>query len=338
MPNKKFSIKHIAAQAAVSIATVDRVINNRPGVRGYTVQRVLNAIEELEEQSSAVKLTVKKLYVDVIMHTPKCYSTMVKESILQILPSIQPSNVSPRFHFFEDEDLDTIADNISHIIKNGTQGLIIKTTDDHRIRVPIDNAYDAGIPTVTFCTDIRNSKRASFIGIDHYAAGQSAAYLMGQWLRERDETILISISNYNFLNEAEREMGFRQAIRQRHPKLKMNAVSGGLGLYEQTFNEVDQYLDNGGEATAIYSVGGGNPAILAAFEKHQRPISLFIGHDLDASNRSLLKENKIHAVLEHNIERDIRHAFLHILKFHGHIKYDKPFSQSRTNIITPYNL
>ncbi len=338
MHSRKFSIKHIAAQAAVSNATVDRVINNRSGVGAYTAQRVLNAIDELEEQAKTVKLSVKKIYIDIIMNTPDCYSNRVKKSVLQILPTIKPNNISPRFHFFEDEDPDTLAHNIQRIAQNGTHGLIIKTTDDHRIRVPIDNAYADNIPTVTFCADIRHSKRTKHVGVDHYSAGQSAAYLLGNWLKNVEETILISISNSNFLNEAKREMGFRQTIREHYPQLKINTLTGGLGLYNKTFEQVDQYLSDQGKATAIYSIGGENLAILDAFKKHNQKINLFIAHDLHDSNKALLKENKIQAILDHDIKRDLRQAFLHTLKFHGQACNGEAFSRSRTNILTPYNV
>ncbi|MGH1539320.1 MAG: LacI family DNA-binding transcriptional regulator [Arenicella sp.] len=338
MSHKKFSVKQIAAQAAVSTATVDRVINNRPGVKPYTRHRVLNAIDELEEQAKKVKFSGRRFYVDIILHTPNRYSALAKESILHILPSMQPFNISPRFHFFEHTSIDSLAEKIRHITESGSHGLIVKLPDDYRIRVSIDNAYLAGIPTVTFNTDVRQSKRIIFIGMDHHVAGQSAAYLMGQWLKNENETILISTSNLNFRNEAEREMGFRQTMRQFYSHLRLNDISDGFGLYEQTFNQINKYLEHGGQAKSVYSIGGGNAAILAAFKKHQRPLRLFIAHDLDETNKALLSQKKIHAILNHNIERDARHAFLHILKFHNQITYDKPFTQSRINIITPYNL
>ena len=337
MSYKKFSIKQIAAQAAVSTATVDRVINDRPGVKPYTRDRVLNAVNELEDQAKKVKFFGRRFYVDIILNTPKRYSDLTKESILHILPSMQPFNISPRFHFFEQSSIESLAENMMHIIEGGSHGLIVKLPDDYRIRVAIDKAYLAGIPTVTFNSDVRQSKRIIFIGMDHHVAGQSAAYLMGQWLKE-PQTILISTANLSFCNEAEREMGFRQTIRQHSTHLEMNEISGGQGLYEQTFSQVNKYLERGGKATAVYSISGGNSAILEAYKKHQTPLNLFIAHDLDETNKSLLAQKKIHAVLNHNLERDARHSFLHILKFHNQVTYEKPFTQSRVNIITPYNL
>ena len=48
----RFSIKEIAHQAGLSTATIDRVINHRPGVRRQTANRVHAAIRELEAQEA----------------------------------------------------------------------------------------------------------------------------------------------------------------------------------------------------------------------------------------------------------------------------------------------
>ena len=53
----EFLIKDIAFQAGLSPATVDRVINDRGGVRRRTRARVEAAITELRQQESTAALT-----------------------------------------------------------------------------------------------------------------------------------------------------------------------------------------------------------------------------------------------------------------------------------------
>ena len=54
-------------------------------------------------------------------------------------------------------------------------------------------------------------------------------------------------------------------------------------------------------------------------------------------NRQLLAEEKIAAVIDHNLQVDARHAFLHILQFHRLWKVD-PIPASPVQIVTPFNL
>ena len=52
---KKISIKKIANVAEVGTATVDRVLNNRKGVKKSTKVKILNAIEFLENNNERKK-------------------------------------------------------------------------------------------------------------------------------------------------------------------------------------------------------------------------------------------------------------------------------------------
>ena len=50
----KVTIQDVAQTAGVSVATVDRVLNRRPGVRQVTVTRVETAIRELNYQPDRI--------------------------------------------------------------------------------------------------------------------------------------------------------------------------------------------------------------------------------------------------------------------------------------------
>lgn len=94
-----------------------------------------------------------------------------------------------------------------------------------------------------------------------------------------------------FRGEEEREMGFRAQLRGRAEDLRVLDISGGYGVYERTFERVTQALLQHPGLKAVYSVGG-NRAIVDAFAAQDRPLEVFIGHDLDEENRQLLREEK----------------------------------------------
>ena len=58
------TVHDIAAEAGVSLATVDRVLNARPGVRQKTVDKVEAAVERLgyERDVTAANLAKKRIY------------------------------------------------------------------------------------------------------------------------------------------------------------------------------------------------------------------------------------------------------------------------------------
>ena len=61
---KRVTIHDVAKSAGVSLATVDRVLNGRPGVRKTTIERVQQAVESLNYKPDvfAAGLAKKRLY------------------------------------------------------------------------------------------------------------------------------------------------------------------------------------------------------------------------------------------------------------------------------------
>jgi LacI family transcriptional regulator len=92
------------------------------------------------------------------------------------------------------------------------------------------------------------------------------------------------------------------------------------------------------DIAAVYSIGGGNAAIVQAFREARRPCLAFIGHDLDADNCRLLRAGAIGAVLHHDLHQDMRTACRHIMRANGALPKDPAQPLSHVQIITPFNL
>ena len=334
---KHLSIKQIATQAAVSKATVDRVLHQRGSVHYQTRRRIEQALDELEAQEKNGLAVGRTFYVDVIMDTPKRFSKAVQEAITAQLGSMAPFRISPRFHLFEEIDAQQMHDLLVRCAGKGSQGVVLKAADEPLINLAVNHLVAAGIPVVTLVTDLPQSKRIAYVGMDNRNAGQTAAYLLSRWLDTAPQEVAVVISSERFRGEEEREMGFRAWLRGRAPHLRVLDISEGFGAYEPTFARVTQALKACPSLKAVYSVGGGNRAIVDAFAALGRPLAVFIGHDLDEENRQLLAEEKMAAVIDHNLQIDARHVFLHILQFHRLWKVESVAS-SQVQIVTPFNL
>jgi LacI family transcriptional regulator, galactose operon repressor len=333
-----YRIREIAVQAGLSERTVDRVLNNRGQVRESTVREVHQAIADLDRQRSQLRLSGRTFVIDVVMQAPQRFSSAVRDALESELPSLRPAAVRSRFHFRETVPVENLVAMLDRIQSRGSHGVILKAPDVPEIINACWRLMRARIPVVTLVTDLPGSQRLAYIGMDNRAAGATAAYLMGQWLGDRPGDVLVTLSREFFRGEEEREIGFRGAMRTRYPDRAMIEIDNSDGLDETMRGLVLAALDTNSKISAVYSIGGGNMAIVDAFASRQRTYSVFIAHDLDHDNTRLLRDGRISAVLHHDLKQDLRQACYVIMQAHNALPRAVYSWPANIHIITPYNM
>jgi LacI family transcriptional regulator len=333
-----FRIREIAAQAGLSEATVDRVLNDRGGVRASTVQEVSRAIADLERQSTQLRLGGRTFVVDVVMQAPDRFTSAVRHALEAELPSLRPAVIRSRFHFRETGPVDGLVATLDRIAARGSHGVVLKAPDVPEVTAAAQRLVRRGIPLVTLVTDLPGSGRLAYVGMDNRAAGATAAYLVQQWLGDRPGNVLVTLSSSFFRGEEEREIGFRTAMRARQPHRALVDVteSGGLDAVQRGL--VLDALRRDPSLAAVYSIGGGNVATVAAFAELRRPCEVFVAHDLDGDNLRLLAEGRLSAVLHHDLRRDVRSACHVVMQAHGALPGPVAPRPSTIEVVTPYNL
>jgi LacI family transcriptional regulator len=122
------------------------------------------------------------------------------------------------------------------------------------------------------------------------------------------------------------------------PDRQLVEVTETEGLHRSTLAAVGEALSRDPSLDAVYSIGGGNTAILEAFRAVGRTPATFVAHDLDGDNVIMLRRRQLTAVLHHDLRRDLAEAARLILHARGALP-GRPWSRtSQIQVITPFNL
>lgn len=332
-----FLVKDVALQAGVSTATVDRVINDRPGVRRQTIRRVRAAIAELERQQARQEHFGKTYVIDVVMEAPDRFAEAVRLAFEREAGALIPSLFRTRFHLAEIMREQDLIQRLDRIRLRGTDGIVLKAPNTPAIRAAVSRCEDHGLPVVTLVTDVPGSPRTAYAGADNRAAGETAAYLVSSQLRSTKCRVLLTLSSGHFEGEEAREIGFRDFMARHRPDIGITRISEGFGRDGMTGALARQALADHPDLRAVYSIGGGNRAILAAFADTQRPCDVFVAHDLDADNLDLLRSGQLTFVLHHDLRSDVREIFRVIAARHER-QQALQARLSQMNVITPFNI
>jgi LacI family transcriptional regulator len=334
---RQHRVTDIATQAGLSRATVDRVLHGRAGVRDATVAQVEQAIDELDRQRSQVRLSGRSFIVDLVMQTPDRFGSAVRSALESELPGLRPAAFRARFHLAEESDPGRAAAALAAIGRRGSSGVILKAPDDPRVVAAVHDLSAAGVPVVTFVTDLPFSSRVAYVGVDNRAAGATAAYLVTQWATADDGGVLVTLSSSSFRGEEEREIGFRATLRELAPARPIHEVTDTGGLDSSMLEAVGTALAAEPGISAVYSIGGGNRATLTAFRAVGRAPQVFVAHDLDGDNRVLLRTRQISAVLHHDLRADMRRACRLLMQAQGALPGSPVSIPSQVQVVTPFN-
>ncbi len=320
--------RRIALLAGVSTATVDRVLNDRRGVRPETAQRVLEAVSTLNKEIDANinRRRHHHAYVfSVAIQSGAGFNQRIQDAIATLDYSVfLPERVELRQSITNDLAPEPFVHEIQQAAKS-TDGLIVACQEATVIRDAVNDLVGRNFPVICIATDLPTTNRLGYVAMDQYRSGRAAGTLIGRFIGEQSGEVLLIVSA-NFRCQQEREIGFREVMRESFRNLTVSERLQSANDVQDLHDNIRSYLEAGRRPIGVYNVSWDNNGViraLADIRYFKWPV--YVCHDLTFNARKLLIDGKIDAIIDYDADQAVIKAIRHLINFHHHSSYSVGF-------------
>lgn len=311
-PAEPVRLDDVAREAGVSLATVDRVLNGRAGVREGTVQRVQAAVERLayRPDPAAARLARQRPWrlAFVLPQGTNSFVDMLRAEIETLTPWLAGQRARAVVTQADAFAPQAMADALT-ALRGECDAAVVMAQDHPLVRDAIDSLADAGVSVVTLVSDVPARGRAHFVGIDNVAAGRTAGSLLGRFAGQASGRVGIVMGSHSLRDHADRLFGFQQVMRAEHSHLELLPPIEGHDRSDLTEPRVRELLRQSPGLVGLYSIGAGNRGIHAALKaENTAGRVVWVCHELTPHARRALLEGAASAVIHQSPTHEVRSA------------------------------
>ena len=336
------TIADIARLAGVGTATVDRVLNRRPGVNGETVQKVMQAVAELgaPQQPGRPRRSENFRFAFVLPADESPFLDLVDRQIAQAAGDFRHAHITEITHRIDITDPSRFGAEIAQV--GECEGIAVLAPDLPPIKLAINELVRSGMHVVTLFSDVAGSMRETHVGADNRAAGRTAGLLLARMAQPPRDTLLMSSQATRLSAEIERRIGFAQVLEERFPKLRLlrtpdlPADDAGAARALQRFLKKDV---DAARIAGLYNVGSGSAGIVRALDAAGLSAAVgVVSHDFTDQHRTLLGSGAFAYVLHQDIHYCVLAAARVLRALCENVRGALNVVQPRVEILTAENL
>lgn len=144
---------------------------------------------------------------------------------------------------------------VENLIAKGVDGLAVMVLDQDAMEPIINEALEAGIPTICWNVDCPNSGRLGFIGEDLYKAGQETARALVDAMGESGK-VLITTEDQSTYHSQQREQGARDYLKD-FPDIEIMDTLDCQGADDEgMYSKIEASMIANPDINGVISCGG----------------------------------------------------------------------------------
>jgi LacI family transcriptional regulator len=314
----KPTVHDIASRAGVSLATVDRVLNRRPGVSARTREKVDQAVSELGfvRDVAAANLAKGRVYplTFIIPSNDNSFMRGLRLALEEASARAAVERIAIRLVDVPAFDAPALAAALREAATQEPSGIAFVAVDAPEVAQAAAEISAAGIPLVTLVSDLSGTDRDHYAGIDNAAAGRTAASLLGRFAGGRQGKVCVLAGSMLVRDHRERCDAFASVMAADFAGLDLLPVLEGRDDPVTVERLVAELFSKRDDIVALYSLGAGNRGLVKALDRlprERRPV--VIAHELTDTTRDALQSGLIDAVLNQDAGHEVRSA-IRVLK------------------------
>ncbi|MGE0213277.1 MAG: LacI family DNA-binding transcriptional regulator [Parvibaculaceae bacterium] len=338
----KATVADVAREARVSVATVDRVLNRRPGVRPMTVERVEIAVRKLNYQPDrlAARLARGREYrfCFVLPTGSNSFMQQLRREVEAAASRYAADRITISARLTDVFDPKALAGTLLGLGEE-FDGIAVVALDHPRVREAIDRLAAAGISVVTLVSDMPGAGRAHYVGIDNSAAGRTAATLLGRFLAGRKGSVGVIAGSLGLRDHVERLYGFNQVLSSDFRTLSVLSPREARDDWRKVRATTLKLIEETPNLVGLYNAGAGNRGVVQALEETGRARDIvFIAHELTPHSRAALIAGAIDAVINQDAGHEVRSAVRVLTASVDRMPIVPEQERIRIDVFLPHNL
>lgn len=337
------TIADIARLAGVGTATVDRVLNGRPGVNHETMQKVMQAVSTLGELTvvrGRPRQSNNFRFAYVLPIGDSQFFDQVERQIALTAGDFRHKHTTEVTYRFNADDPAEFAACLAQVAD--CDGIALLAPDLPAVKLAINEKVRSGVHIVSLFSDVAGSMREVYVGADNRAAGRTAGLLLARMSGAPRDTLLLLSQATRLSAEIERRIGFAQVIEERFPQLQVQRSPDLPPDDEGAYQVLKHFLRKETDPhrlAGIYSVGSGTAGIARALGELGLDYAHgLVAHDFTELHRSLLISGELSYVLHQDIHYCVLTAARVLRALCENVRGALNVVQPRVEILTAENL
>lgn len=305
--------KDLAEAAGVSLATVDRVLNDRPNVSEKAARKVNEAIERLGfvRNPAAVNLARNRIYRFrfVLPVAGDQYLRELLEKVEEAREALRSDLTDVDVAQIPISDPHAVAKFLSGMASDSVDGIAVMAPESPQVRDAMARLIERGIKVVQFLSGQEKLKAADFVGIDNFAAGATAGKLIGRFLSHQPGKIMVIAETMMAQDSIERRLGFDSIINGQFPHLRPLPSLETYGDERRANLVIKRMLDNNTDINAVYVLSSEARVPITAIGQYADLRSLtVVVHERTPFGEEALRDDRIDAIIAQNPGHAVRSA------------------------------